>query len=89
MLCYYLSTRFEFYSLHLYLLFKIGDIFSLQTKVLGLRSVISKASNSKADVLIEPGDKIYFGDLFLEVLLLYLVTHVVPYIIIEYQQLSH
>jgi sulfur dioxygenase len=29
--------------------------------------VISKASNSKADVLIDAGDKIHFGDLFLEV----------------------
>lgn len=29
--------------------------------------MISKASNSKADVLIDAGDKIHFGDLFLEV----------------------
>lgn len=29
--------------------------------------MISKASGSKADVLIEPGDKIQFGNLFLEV----------------------
>lgn len=40
---------------------------NLQTKVPGVKSVISKASNSKADVLIEAGDKIHIGDLFLEV----------------------
>ncbi|CAL1394315.1 unnamed protein product [Linum trigynum] len=39
----------------------------LKTKVPGVKSVISKASNSKADMHIEAGDKIYFGDLFLEV----------------------
>lgn len=38
-----------------------------QTKVPGVKSVISKASNSKADILVEAGDTIYFGDLFLEV----------------------
>lgn len=43
---------------------------NLQTKVPGVKSVISKASNSKADVLIEAGDKIHIGDLFLEVGLL-------------------
>ena len=32
-----------------------------------MKSVISRASQSKADHLIEAGDKIYFGDLFLEV----------------------
>lgn len=32
-----------------------------------MKSVISKASNAKADLLVEPGDKICFGDLFLEV----------------------
>ncbi|KAI4388001.1 hypothetical protein MLD38_000379 [Melastoma candidum] len=31
-----------------------------------IKSVISRASGAKADVLIEPGDKISFGDLFLE-----------------------
>ncbi|XP_052485850.1 persulfide dioxygenase ETHE1 homolog, mitochondrial isoform X3 [Gossypium raimondii] len=36
-------------------------------KVPGVKSVISKASGSKADVFVEPGDKISFGDLFLEV----------------------
>lgn len=39
----------------------------LKTKIPGTKSVISKASNSKADVLIQAGDKIHFGDLFLEV----------------------
>lgn len=29
--------------------------------------MISSASGAKADVLIEPGDRISFGDLFLEV----------------------
>ena len=33
----------------------------------GVKSVISKASGSKADVFVEPGDKIPFGNLFLEV----------------------
>ncbi|XP_042477217.1 persulfide dioxygenase ETHE1 homolog, mitochondrial [Macadamia integrifolia] len=39
----------------------------LKGKIPGLKSIISKASNSKADLLIEHGDKIYFGNLFLEV----------------------
>ncbi|CAI0449168.1 unnamed protein product [Linum tenue] len=39
----------------------------LKTKVPGVKSVISKASNSKADMHVEAGDKIYFGYLFLEV----------------------
>ncbi|XWS30917.1 hypothetical protein CRYUN_Cryun23aG0032400 [Craigia yunnanensis] len=39
----------------------------IKTKVPGVKSVISKASNSKADILVEAGDNIYFGDLFLEV----------------------
>lgn len=39
----------------------------IKSKVLGVKSVISKASGSKADVLVEPGDKVCFGDLFLEV----------------------
>ncbi|EXB30299.1 Hydroxyacylglutathione hydrolase 3 [Morus notabilis] len=38
----------------------------IKSKVPGVQSVISKASKSKADLLIEAGDKIYFGDLFLE-----------------------
>ncbi|KAJ0971675.1 hypothetical protein J5N97_019634 [Dioscorea zingiberensis] len=32
-----------------------------------VESVISRASNAKADLLVEHGDKIYFGNLFLEV----------------------
>ncbi|PIN16650.1 Glyoxylase [Handroanthus impetiginosus] len=39
----------------------------LKSKVPGVKSIISKASNAKADLFIEPGDKIIFGDLFLEV----------------------
>ncbi|KAL3508820.1 hypothetical protein ACH5RR_028221 [Cinchona calisaya] len=39
----------------------------IKSKVPGVKSIISKASNARADRLIEPGDKIYFGELFLEV----------------------
>lgn len=39
----------------------------MQTKAPAVKSIISKASNSKADILVQSGDKIYFGDLFLEV----------------------
>ncbi|XWS75708.1 hypothetical protein CRYUN_Cryun01aG0115200 [Craigia yunnanensis] len=39
----------------------------IKTKVPGVKSVISEASNSKADIWVEAGDNIYFGDLFLEV----------------------
>ncbi|KAF3443560.1 hypothetical protein FNV43_RR13247 [Rhamnella rubrinervis] len=39
----------------------------IKSKVPGVKSVISEASKSKADLLIEDGDKLYFGDLFLEV----------------------
>ncbi|KAK4487205.1 hypothetical protein RD792_006525 [Penstemon davidsonii] len=39
----------------------------LKSKVPGVKSIISKASNAKADLFVEPGDKIIFGDLFLEV----------------------
>ncbi|KAA0066829.1 persulfide dioxygenase ETHE1-like protein [Cucumis melo var. makuwa] len=39
----------------------------IKNKFPGAKSVISRASGSKADVLIEPGDRISFGDLFLEV----------------------
>ncbi|EYU45038.1 hypothetical protein ABFS82_13G054000 [Erythranthe guttata] len=39
----------------------------LKSKVPGLKSIISKASNAKADLFVETGDKICFGDLFLEV----------------------
>lgn len=39
----------------------------IKTKLSGVKSIISKASNAKADVFVEPGDKIYFGDIFLEV----------------------
>ncbi|XP_015575440.2 persulfide dioxygenase ETHE1 homolog, mitochondrial isoform X1 [Ricinus communis] len=45
----------------------------IKTKAPGVKSIISKASNSKADLLIEAGDKIRFGDLFLEVALILLV----------------
>jgi len=33
----------------------------LKTKVKGLRSIISKASTAKADILVGPGDEIVFG----------------------------
>ncbi|XP_060187219.1 persulfide dioxygenase ETHE1 homolog, mitochondrial [Lycium barbarum] len=39
----------------------------IKTKLPGVKSIISKASNAKADLFVEPGDKIYFGDIFLEV----------------------
>ncbi|XP_022751591.1 persulfide dioxygenase ETHE1 homolog, mitochondrial-like [Durio zibethinus] len=39
----------------------------IKGKAPGVKSVISKASGSKADVFVEPGDKIFFGNLFLEV----------------------
>ncbi|GLT25048.1 hypothetical protein SLA2020_002020 [Shorea laevis] len=39
----------------------------IKGKVPGLKSIISKASGAKADLLVEPGDKVHFGDLFLEV----------------------
>ncbi|XP_057956282.1 persulfide dioxygenase ETHE1 homolog, mitochondrial [Malania oleifera] len=39
----------------------------IKNKVPGVKSIISKASNSKADLLIQAGDKVCFGDLFLEV----------------------
>ncbi|KAK6946574.1 Metallo-beta-lactamase [Dillenia turbinata] len=39
----------------------------IKTKDPSVKSVISKSSNAKADLFVEPGDKIYFGDLFLEV----------------------
>ncbi|KAH0464029.1 hypothetical protein IEQ34_006815 [Dendrobium chrysotoxum] len=39
----------------------------IKIKVPGVQSVISKASNAKADHLVEQGDKINFGDLYLEV----------------------
>ncbi|KAM3355840.1 persulfide dioxygenase ETHE1, mitochondrial isoform X1 [Capsicum galapagoense] len=39
----------------------------IKTKVPHVKSIISKASNAKADLFVEPGDKIYFGDIFLEV----------------------
>ncbi|XP_008778634.2 persulfide dioxygenase ETHE1 homolog, mitochondrial-like isoform X2 [Phoenix dactylifera] len=39
----------------------------IKDMVPGVKSVISKASHSKADLLIEAGDKICLGSLFLEV----------------------
>lgn len=39
----------------------------MQTKIPGVKSIISKASSAQADLFVEPGEKIYFGDLFLEV----------------------
>lgn len=39
----------------------------IKTKLPGVKSVISKASGAKADHFVDHGDKIYFGNLFLEV----------------------
>ncbi|XP_009602247.1 persulfide dioxygenase ETHE1 homolog, mitochondrial-like [Nicotiana tabacum] len=39
----------------------------IKTKLPGVKSIISKASNAKADLFVESGDKIHFGDIFLEV----------------------
>ena len=39
----------------------------LKQKVSGLKSVISTASTAKADVMVDPGDQIYFGGRYLEV----------------------
>ncbi|GAB2284267.1 Polypeptide N-acetylgalactosaminyltransferase 3 [Dionaea muscipula] len=39
----------------------------IKSKVPGVKSIISRASNAVADIFVEPGDRIYFGDLFLEV----------------------
>lgn len=39
----------------------------LKSKFPGLQSIISKASKAKADLLLEPGDRISIGNLFLEV----------------------
>ncbi|KAL5226863.1 hypothetical protein ABZP36_015128 [Zizania latifolia] len=39
----------------------------IKTKVPGVKSVIAKAGRAKADHFIEHGDKLYFGNLFLEV----------------------
>ncbi|KAK7244026.1 hypothetical protein RIF29_38843 [Crotalaria pallida] len=39
----------------------------IKSKVPDVKSVISKASSATADVYVEQGDKIWFGDLFLEV----------------------
>ncbi|XP_064949756.1 persulfide dioxygenase ETHE1 homolog, mitochondrial-like [Musa acuminata AAA Group] len=39
----------------------------IKAKMPGVKSVISKASKAVADHVVEHGDKIYFGDLFLEV----------------------
>ncbi|ERN09194.1 persulfide dioxygenase ETHE1 homolog, mitochondrial [Amborella trichopoda] len=39
----------------------------IKGKLPGVQSVISEASNAKADVLVNAGDKIQFGNMFLEV----------------------
>lgn len=39
----------------------------IKNKVPGVKSIISKASNAKADIFVAHGDKIHFGNLFLEV----------------------
>lgn len=49
--------------------------YSLQGKMQGVKSVISKASNAKADLLVGHDDKIYFGNLFLEVRSIVIFSH--------------
>lgn len=39
----------------------------IKTKLPGVKSVISRASGAKADHFVDHGDKIHFGNLFLEV----------------------
>ncbi|KAL2331238.1 hypothetical protein Fmac_018819 [Flemingia macrophylla] len=39
----------------------------IKSKVPDVKSVISKASGATADLYVEPGDKVYFGNLFLEI----------------------
>ena len=39
----------------------------MQKKVSGAKSAISKASGATADVLLEPGEKVFFGNFYLEV----------------------
>ncbi|XP_077250991.1 persulfide dioxygenase ETHE1 homolog, mitochondrial-like [Tasmannia lanceolata] len=39
----------------------------IKDRMPGVKSIISKASTSKADLLVETGDKIFFGNLYLEV----------------------
>jgi sulfur dioxygenase len=45
----------------------ITGTYLLKQKVPGMKSVIAKASTAKADVLINPGDRIMFGRRFLSV----------------------
>ena len=47
------------------------DFAPLQAKVPGVKSAISRASDAKADVHLDAGEKIHFGDLYLEVRLLF------------------
>ena len=63
----FLFTQYD--SLH-YRTF--SDLFTLfaafmQTKVPGVKSVISKASGSKADKFVEHGERVSIGELYLEV----------------------
>lgn len=62
------------------------QLFLLQSKVPSVKSVISKASGSKADMLIEPGEKIHFGNLFLEVGVQVVVSFNVSICQVEYHQ---
>lgn len=43
----------------------------LKTKVPDVRSVIARTSLAKADILLEKGDRIRVGNLYLEVILFY------------------
>lgn len=64
---WFLNPNYCFFSVWLCCYCCLWCVHFHQSKFPGAKSVISRASGSKADVLIEPGDRISFGDLFLEV----------------------
>jgi sulfur dioxygenase len=39
----------------------------MQRKIPGAKSALSRASDARADVQLDAGEKIYFGNLYLEV----------------------
>jgi hypothetical protein len=53
----------------------LATLWLIQAKIPGVKSAISRASGAKADVHLDAGEKVYFGDLYLEVRLL-LVSYV-------------
>lgn len=62
---YFIKQVKDSVGIYYLMLFVCADV--LQTKSPGVKSIISKASNAKADLFVEAGDTIPFGDLFLEV----------------------